>query len=229
VSVVEDAAESLGSSWVSGPLAGRHTGTVGLIGVVSFNGNKVVTTGGGGALLTADAELALRARYLIDQAKDDPVRYVHGAVGYNYRMPNPLAAIGVAQLEGLERFIATRRANFAAYRAQLTGVPGVRLLEPPEDVSSNMWFFPLLVDPAEAGLDREALMERLGEAGIQTRPLWRPGHLQAPFEGCTAVGVEKAFAYWERVLCLPCGSGLDADDVTRVASAVRAAVTGDRG
>lgn len=229
VPVIEDAAESLGSSWVTGPLAGRHTGTAGLAGVLSFNGNKVVTTGGGGMVLTADGALASRVRYLIDQAKDDHVRYVHGAVGYNYRMPNPLAAIGLAQIEGLGGFIATRRANFAAYRTLLAGLPGVRLLEPPADVSSNLWFFPLLVDVAEAGLDREALMARLDEVGIQSRPLWYPGHLQAPFAGCRAVGVERAVWFWERVLCLPCGSGLGPEDVARVVAAVRAAVVGEGG
>lgn len=228
VPVVEDAAESLGSTWTAGPLAGRHTGTVGAIGVLSFNGNKVATTGGGGMLLTADGALAARARYLIDQAKDDPVRYIHESVGFNYRLPNPLAAIGLAQVEALDRFIVARRSNFALYRDLLAGVRGVRLIEPPAGVSANMWFFPLVVEPAEAGLDREQLMAALDRLAIQSRPIWYPNHLLRPNEGTTAFGVEKALWYWERVLCLPCGSGLTESDVRRVAGAIASAVDAAR-
>jgi dTDP-4-amino-4,6-dideoxygalactose transaminase len=220
VAVVEDACESFGSRWTSGALAGRHTGTIGSYGAFSFNGNKVVTAGGGGILVTADAQSADRARYLIDQAKDDGVRYVHDTVGYNYRLGNVQAAIGTAQLEELPGFIATRKRNHARYAAALDGVPGLRFLSVPDGTAPNYWFYSLLVEPEPYGMDREALMRVLERAGIQTRPLWYPNHRQAPFRGCQAYHVERAGWFWERLLNLPCSSDLAGSDVDAVAAAI---------
>jgi perosamine synthetase len=219
--VIEDATESLGSTYTTGPLAGRATGPLGFAGAFSFNGNKIITTGGGGMLVTDDEDVARRARYLCYQAKDDPVRYVHGAVGFNYTISNVACAIGLAQMEQLPSFISAKRANRARYAAGLDGVPGLTFIGPPDGTAPNCWFYSVLVEPAEYGMDREGLMTRMAEMGIQTRPLWLPIHMQAPYAGCTVVGPDRAVWYWERVLNLPCSSSLRADDVDRVVGAIR--------
>lgn len=221
IPVVEDATESLGSSYTREPLAGRHTGTLGLIGTFSFNGNKIISTGGGGMLVTDDEDLARRARYLIGQAKDDAIRYVHGAVGFNYALTNVAAAIGLAQMERLPAYIETKRANRARYAHALAGVPGITFVAAPEDTAPNCWFYSILVDEDAFGMDREGLMQRLSRMGIQTRPLWLPIHLQEPYAGCPVVAPERAVWYWSRLLNLPCSSDLTADDVDRVVDAIR--------
>ena len=223
LALIEDACESMGSRWTGGPLAGRHTGTVGDCGAFSFNGNKIVTAAGGGMLVTRNPAQADRARYLIDQAKDDGVRYVHDAVGFNYRLSNVQAAIGAAQLEELPRFVETRKRNHALYSKALQGVAGLSLLGVPDGTAPNYWFYSLLVEPAEFGIDRETLMLALERDDIQTRPLWPPNQLQSPYRGCRAYRVERATWFWERVLNLPCSGDLTEADVHRVAAAIVAA------
>jgi perosamine synthetase len=221
IPVIEDATESLGTRFTEGPLAGRATGPLGFAGALSFNGNKIITTGGGGMLVTDDEAVATRARYLCFQAKDDALRYVHGAVGFNYAMSNVAAAIGLGQIEQLAAKIDAKRANRARYAAGFAGAPGLRFLEAPTGTDPNCWFYTLLVEPEEFGMDREELMERLSKAGIQTRPLWLPVHMQMPYAGCTVVGPERAVWYWERILNLPCSSDLTTEDVDRVVDTVR--------
>lgn len=221
VPVIEDATESLGSRYTTGALAGRATGPLGFAGAFSFNGNKIITTGGGGMLVTDDEAVADRARYLCYQAKDDALRYIHGAVGFNYAMSNVAAAIGLGQMERLPDYIETKRANRARYAVGLADVPGLGFIEAPEGTDPNCWFYSLLVEPAEFGIDREELMGRLSEMSIQTRPLWLPVHMQAPYSGCTVVGPERAVWYWERILNLPCSTDLTTDEVDRVVEAVR--------
>jgi perosamine synthetase len=219
--VVEDAAESLGSSWTAGPLAGRHTGTCGLFGAVSFNANKIVTSGGGGMILTEDDDLAERARYLTTTAKDDAVRFVHNELGYNFRITNLNAAVGVAQMETLAARIETKRRNYALYRQALADVRGVELLGVPEGTNPNCWFYSLVVDAPEYGRDRESLMLALDAEGIQTRPVWHLNHWQRPYRDERAYHIERAVWFWERVLNLPCTSDLTESDVGRVADAIR--------
>jgi perosamine synthetase len=172
-------------------------------------------------LVTDDEDVARKARYLCYQAKDDPVRYAHGAVGFNYAVSNVASAIGLAQVEQLPDFIATKRANRARYAEGLRGAPGVAFIDPPGGTSPNCWFYSILVEPADYGMDREGLMTHLGEMGIQTRPLWLPIHMQAPYAGCTVVGPARAVWYWERILNLPCSSSLRPDDVDRVVGAIQ--------
>lgn len=219
--VIEDATESLGSRYSAGTLAGRATGALGFAGAFSFNGNKIITTGGGGMFVTNDEALAARARYLCYQAKDDPLRYIHGAVGYNYALSNVSAAIGLGQMERLEAYIETKRANRQRYAMGLRDVPGLRFLEAPDGTEPNCWFYSVLVEPGEFGMDREELMAKLSEAQIQTRPLWLPIHLQPPYASCTVVGPERAVWYWERLLNLPCTADLTAGDVDRVIETIR--------
>lgn len=221
LAVIEDATESLGSSYTDGALAGRFTGTLGHVGAFSFNANKIITTGGGGILVTDDDTVAQRARYLFHQAKDDATRYVHGAVGFNYAMSSVTAAVGVGQIEQLQVFIETKRRNRMRYSEGLSGIAGLSLIGPPEGTSPNCWFHSLVVEPTEFGMSREELMVRLEAEGIQTRPLWMPIHLQKPYAGCRVVGPERAVWYWERVLNLPCSSNLEAEDVDRVIEAIR--------
>ena len=219
--LVEDAAESLGASWTEGKFAGRHTGTVGLAGCLSFNGNKIITTGGGGMVITDDDEFAGRVRHLTTQAKSDPVRFIHDEVGYNYRMTNVQAAIGVAQLETLAERIESKHHNRDLYAALLADVPGIAIVGSPVGTASNYWFYSALVEPQEFGIDREALMVGLSARGIQTRPVWQLNHLQKPYRHEHACDTPKAQWFWERVLNLPCTHTLSADDIEFVCDAIR--------
>ncbi len=219
--VIEDAAESLGSSWADGSLAGRHTGTAGLAGALSFNANKIVTSGGGGMILTQDDAFAEQARYLTTTAKDDDVRFVHDDVGYNYRLTNTAAAVGLAQIETLAERVEVKRANHARYAEGLAGISGVSLLGIPPGTRPNYWFYSLLVEPSEYGHDREWLLAALQAEGVQTRPVWHLNHMQRPYRHERAYRVERAEWFWERVLNLPCSTDLAAADIERVVGLIR--------
>jgi perosamine synthetase len=219
--VVEDATESLGSRYTAGKYKGRHTGTIGDFGVFSFNGNKIITTGNGGMLVTADVKLADKAKYLTTQAKDDHVRYVHDEIGYNFRLSNLQAALGAAQLEELPGFLKTKRANYETYRRELAGVPGLALVGAPQGTAPNYWFYSLVIDKKAFGVGREALMAALDKAGVQTRPVWKLNHLQKPYRASQAWQIEKAAWFWDRVLNLPCSTSLRRADVLKVCAAIR--------
>jgi perosamine synthetase len=228
LAVVEDATEALGSRWTAGPLAGRAAGAAAAGGgVYSFNGNKIVTSGGGGMYVTPSAADAARVRHLSTQAKTDTVRFVHDEAAWNYRLTNLAAALGVAQLEQLAGFIAAKKAAHDLYAELLADVPGVRLLGAADGTAPNYWFISALVDPSEFGLDREGLMQSLREVGIDTRPVWGLLHEQAPYSRCTSWRVEKAWWFWRRVLNLPCSSDLTPPEVERVVAAIRATRKGD--
>ncbi len=221
IKVVEDASESLGTRYKRDVLDGRHTGTVGDIGCLSFNGNKIMTTGGGGMLLTDSAEYAEQVLYLTTQAKDDAVRYIHHDVGYNYRMTNVAAAMGVAQLEQLDEFCRIKRKNFEIYRAAINAIDGLKLAEPPDYADCNHWFYCLQIDAAVYGMDRDELMEALSEKGIQTRPVWYPNHLQKPYCNNRYYRIEKALELWRNTLNIPCSVGLTDRDIEQVVEAVK--------
>jgi perosamine synthetase len=218
--VIEDAAEALGALY-----HGRSPGTLGLLGCLSFNGNKVITTGGGGMLLTADPDIAERARYLATQAKDDPLEYVHGEVGFNYRLSNVLAAIGCAQLEGLDRSVEARRAIAATYSTAFAGVPGLTTMQEAPSVRSTFWLSTVRVNPSMFGIDSRTLLRRLAARGIQSRPLWQPLHLSRPFRDCVAYRCDTVVEIAEQALSLPSSSGLtDAEQRQVVAAVCDAAV-----
>lgn len=219
--LVEDAAESLGSFWSAGALVGRHTGTGGLAGVLSFNANKIVTSGGGGMILTDDEALAEQARHLTTTAKEDPVRFVHDDVGYNYRLTNVAAAMGLAQVETLAGRIRIKRENHARYADALDDVAGVWLLGAPMGTEPNYWFYSLIVEAREYGSDRESLMAALDAEGIQTRPVWHLNHMQRPYLEERSYHVERAVWFWERVLNLPCTTNLSETDIARVVDVIR--------
>lgn len=219
IPVVEDATESLGVVY-----KGRPAGSFGRMACLSFNGNKILTTGGGGMIVTDDADLARRARYLTTQAKDDDVEFVHREVGFNYRLTNVLAAIGVAQMERLESHVADKRATAEAYTKALSGIPGIRCPEEPEGAFSTFWLYNILVDEKEAGMNSRALLRHLDRIGIQTRPLWQPMHLSPAHRGSYATDCSVAERLNRQAISLPCSVGIKEEDRTRVVKSVRAAL-----
>ena len=208
IALVEDACESLGTFYNAGKFKGKHTGTIGKLGCLSFNGNKIITTGGGGMILTDDKELADNAHYLTRQAKDDPVRYIHNEIGYNFRLTNLQAALGVAQLEQLQRFLEKKREIFFQYKTAFKNVDGLTIAEVPEYANNNHWMNVLQIDGATYGSDREGLMQRLEENGIQTRPVWGLNHLQKPYQDSQTYRIECAGKQVEMSLCIPSSASL---------------------
>ncbi len=214
--VIEDATESLGAQY-----RGRPVGRLGQIGCFSFNGNKIITTGGGGMLVTDNAEWAERARYLTTQAKNDPAEFIHNEIGYNYRLTNIQAAMGVAQLEQLPAYIAAKRRIAAAYGAGLADVPGITLMPQAPWAESICWLATVLVDPAAYGMDSRALIRRLAAERIQARPLWQPMHLSPAHQGSPVVGGECAERLCRMAVSLPSSVGLTPAHQQRVIEAVR--------
>ena len=221
LAVIEDATESLGSSYRSGKYKNKNTGSIGGLGCYSFNGNKIITSGGGGMIVTDNLEYANSARYLTNQAKDDDVRYIHNKVGYNYRMTNLQAAVGCAQLEQLERYICIKRKNFSIYKEAIDNMEGLDLIGEPAYGFSNFWHYSLLVDKEKFGMDKDNLMGFLSKKGIQTRPLWQLNHMQRPYKGYQAYRIERAFYYYDRLLNMPCSVSLNNVDIKRVIEAIR--------
>ncbi len=201
--VIEDAAESLGSL-----VNGQHTGTFGLLGTLSFNGNKIVTTGGGGAILTNDSHLAQRAKHLTTTAKV-PHRweYTHDEVGYNYRMPNINSALGCAQLEQIESFITSKRRLFERYREALAGVDGVKLFREPPGTRSNYWLQTLLLDENQAH-QRDTVLKALNDNGFMARPAWTLLPSLKPFRDCPSAPLPVASLLGQRIINVPSSAGL---------------------
>ena len=208
--VVEDATEALGTYYLSGKYAGRYAGTIGDIGVYSFNGNKIITTGGGGMIVSHDRDLVERCRFLSTQAKKDAVYFVHEEIGYNYRMTNLQAALGLAQMEQLEDFVRIKTENYEEYQRY-----GLNLLPFREGIRSNLWFYSFL------SKDRDGLIKHLDSCHIQSRPVWQLIHTLKPYQEAQAYKIEKALWYYDRIVNIPCSSNLTKEDAARVAACVR--------
>lgn len=208
--VLEDATEALGSYYLEGTYSGNYAGTIGTMGVYSFNGNKIITTGGGGMIVSQNPDLAERCRFLSTQAKKDSLYFVHEEVGFNYRITNLQAALGLAQLEQLEDFIKVKQKNYERYICQ-----GVALLPFKENIRSNAWFY------SYATKNRDGLIRFLDKHQVQSRPVWQLIHTLKPYRGCQAYQVEKAYQYYECIVNLPCSSNLSETDVDRVAELVK--------
>lgn len=221
VPVIEDAAEALGSTY-----EGKSAGNFGAIAVFSFNGNKIITTSGGGMLVSHEKRYADRARFLATQARDPAPHYQHSSVGYNYRLSNLLAAVGRGQLRVLEDRVAARRANNAFYREALADLPGVELQREARWGRHTFWLTCLTIDPTVARTDREKVRLALAARDIEARPVWKPMHLQPIFADCPRVGGEVAAGVFERGLCLPSGSALTSAERSEIADHVRAAFAG---
>jgi dTDP-4-amino-4,6-dideoxygalactose transaminase len=202
-------------------VAGKHAGTIGDYGCYSFNGNKIITCGGGGMIVARAPELLARARYLTTQAKDDDLHYVHNAVGYNYRLTAIQAAMGLAQLEQLPTFIETKKRRYHQYKEQIECIPGLRLLGVPEYCDSNYWFYSVLIDPREYGIGRDELLKNFEAARIQARPIWKLNHTQKPYLQNQSYQIEKAQQYWERIINIPCSVGLTDEEMGRVVAVLK--------
>jgi perosamine synthetase len=216
IALVEDASESLGTTYTSGNYKGKHTGTIGKVGCLSFNGNKIITTGGGGMILTDDQKLADKARYLTTQAKDDPVHYVHNEIGYNFRLTNIQAALGVAQLEQLPGFLERKREIFRQYKVALLDIEGLAIADVPDYSENNHWMNLLQIDGKAYNEDRNNLMQQLEKNRIQTRPVWALNHLQKPYLNCQSYKIEKAIELVEKSLCLPSSTSIESDQINKV-------------
>lgn len=213
--VVEDAAEAMGVRY-----RGRHVGTFGDAGAFSFNGNKIMTTGGGGMIATADAGLARRAAYLTTQAKDDPVEYFHREIGFNYRLGNVQAALGSAQLERLPNLIARKRRIAEIYARTFAGVEGLTPMPTTPHTEATYWLYTILLSPETTVERRKAFIVSLGAKGIEARPLWHTLTDMPPFADCQSFGIEHSPRLYARAVSLPSGSGLCEDDVRASAQAV---------
>lgn len=213
--VVEDATEALGSYYVKGRYKGRHAGTIGTVGVYSFNGNKIITTGGGGMIVSDDEELLNRAKYLTTQAKSDELYYIHDEIGYNYRMTNLQAALGLAQLEQIETFIKTKEMNYNSYKEKIKKLQGLSILDFREEIRSNYWFYALKCDD-NYSLDRDEIIKYLSSKNIQSRPIWGLINEQKPYVNNQTYKIEKAKYYLEHIVNIPCSSNLMQEDVSYV-------------
>jgi len=218
ITIVEDAAESLGTFYNNGKYEGKHTGTIGKLGCLSFNGNKIITTGGGGMILTDDESLAEKAKYLTTQAKDDPIRYIHDEIGYNFRLTNIQAALGVAQLEQLPAILKRKKEIYDFYQTKIENIEGLSLSKVPGYADNNHWLNLLQIDSKVYNEDREVLMKRLEENGIQTRPVWRLNHEQKPYKDCQYYKIEKAKKLVKNSLCLPSSSNLSNKNINKIVS-----------
>jgi len=216
VVLIEDAAEALGAT-----AYGRPAGSFGRFGVLSFNGNKIVTTGGGGALVSNDVAAIARARFFATQARDPAPHYQHSEIGFNYRLSNILAAIGRGQLSTLGRRVAARRANFDRYVAGLGDLPGIGFMPEASYGVSTRWLTTITIDPDSFGATREEVRLALEAGNIEARPLWKPMHLQPVFTGCRVVGGKVSEHLFDRGLCLPSGSALTPTQHDRVVEIVR--------
>ncbi|NQV76739.1 MAG: LegC family aminotransferase [Lutibacter sp.] len=210
--IIEDAAESLGSMY-----KGRKTGTFGDFGCFSFNGNKLITSAGGGMVVTNSKESADKIRYLIDQAKDDSFNFIHKEIGYNYRLSNIHAAIGLAQLENIEERILIKRRNFEIYQKYLKGTD-LEMLEEPENSRSNYWFYVLKLG---ASFKKSEILEKLKKEGIMARPMWYLNHLQIPFVTAQNYNIVKAQELLENTINVPCSINLKEEDIKTVCNIIK--------
>ena len=216
VTLIEDAAEALAAGYAGGRSAGRQVGSIGRLGCYSFNGNKIMTTGGGGMIATADPELARRARHLTTQARLPGPEYLHDEIGYNYRLTNLAAAVGVAQLEQLPEFVQRKLAIARRYDEALDGVPGITVPPRPLWARPTLWLYSILLDPDLTGADRRQVMAVLGSHGIQTRPVWAPAHMMPFYRDAPRLGGEAGKRLFDRGLSLPCGIALGEHEQARV-------------
>jgi dTDP-4-amino-4,6-dideoxygalactose transaminase len=217
IPVVEDAAEALGATYY-----GKACGTMGTMGILSFNGNKIITTSGGGALMSNSQALVQEARFLATQARDPAPHYQHTQIGFNYRMSNVCAGIGRGQMQVLPCRIAQRRAAFEYYRQALAQLPGISFTQEPAGCFSNRWLTTILIDPGKSGgVTREQVRLALEKENIDSRPLWKPMHLQPVFAACPSYVNNVSESLFEQGLCLPSGSNLVQEQLQRITALIR--------
>ena len=219
--VIEDATEALGTKYTEGRFVGKYAGTIGDFGTFSFNGNKIITTGGGGAITANNPETVDHLRYLSTQAKNDPQYYIHDEVGYNYRMTNLQAALGVAQMEELEEFIGRKQRNYELYKREFDGFGLVELMPFRVGTSSNKWFYSLKIDRTRITTTMREIIIALEKEGIQTRAIWGLINEQKPYEGEETYELEKAPYYASRILNIPSSTQITKEEIKYVADKVK--------
>ncbi|AZR73888.1 hypothetical protein BBF96_11110 [Anoxybacter fermentans] len=214
IKLIEDATEALGSKY-----KGRMVGSLGDIACFSFNGNKLITTGGGGMLVTNNKKWADHARYLIQQAKDDPENFIHNNIGYNYRLTNIQAALGVAQFENIEEFIESKRTTAMTYNKLLSKIPGITVNPEMEWAYNCFWLYSILIDEKEFGINSKTLLEKLNLRGVMARPFFKPLHHMPMFRKYDA-DIHVADWLWERGLNLPCSVGITLEEIQQVVDTI---------
>ena len=219
--VIEDSTEALGTHYTEGKYAGRYAGTIGHFGAFSFNGNKIITTGGGGAVTSNDPKVVDHIRFLSTQAKTDPHFYIHDEVGFNYRMTNLQAALGVAQMEELPEFIRRKQANYELYKELFDGFEYGKLMPFREGTSSNKWFYSLNIDREKVTASMRDIILALREKGIETRAIWGLINEQKPYQGEVTYKLEKAPYYAERILNIPASTQIMEEEIRYVADEVK--------
>lgn len=219
IPIIEDAAESLGSTYY-----GKHTGSFGTFGILSFNGNKIITTSGGGALVSSNLEAIKKTRFLATQARDPAPHYQHSTIGYNYRMSNICAAIGRGQMEVLSNRVDSRKKNFNYYQSRLSVLPAITFLPEPENVSSNRWLTTIQIDSTQTSATPNAIRLALESLNIESRPLWKPLHLQPIFAQFPSFVADISTNLFFNGLCLPSGSALTEAHLDRICSSVEATI-----
>ena len=213
--VIEDATEAIGTYYLSGKYKEKYAGTIGDAGVYSFNGNKIITTGGGGMIVSNDEEILKKAKHLTTQAKSDELYYTHDEIGYNYRMTNLQAALGLAQLEQLENFIQIKKENYEYYKREISNIEGLYILDFKDNIRPNYWFYALYIDEYYK-LNRDQVIQYLAAKKIQARPIWGLISEQIPYKGSQTYKIEQAKNYLEHVVNIPCSSNLSREDASYV-------------
>lgn len=216
VTLIEDAAEALGAKY-----KGKAPGTFGKAGFYSFNGNKIITTSGGGMIVSDDEVLIEKVKFWATQARDDAVHYEHTEIGFNYRMSNVLAAIGRGQLRVLSDRVAGKRKIFDKYWESLSSLPGVSFMPEPDFANSTHWLTCLTIDPEQAGIGRDVVIQKLQQHNIEARPTWKPMHLQPLFRACDIVGGSVAENLFKYGLCLPSGTKMTESDLEHIVTVVQ--------
>lgn len=220
IALIEDATEAIGSYYTSGKYNGKYAGTIGKVGVYSFNGNKIMTTAGGGMIVSTEDEFLKRAKHLTTQAKADELYFIHDEVGYNYRMNNIQAALGLGQLEQLETFIETKKRNYFLYKEAFSSVKGLKILDFKEDIRPNYWFYSLYIED-DYPINRDEMIKYLSENSIQARPIWGLINEQKPYLNNQVYKIEKAKTYLKHIVNIPCSTNLSEEDALYVVECIK--------
>tara|TARA_B100000795_G_scaffold267756_1_gene253267 strand:+ start:3747 stop:4904 length:1158 start_codon:yes stop_codon:yes gene_type:complete len=216
IKIVEDAAEAMGTKYLEGKYKNRHAGSIGLVGCLSFNGNKIITSGGGGMVITNDENIANKVKYLSTQANNDSLQYVHNEIGFNYRLTNIQAAVGVAQLEKLDDFVLKKNQINNYYKSELKSVDALKINPSPEYSSNNHWMTSIFLKNAFDEKLRDSIMNKLGEIGIQTRPMWHLCHLQKPYIKKQSYKIENALDIQMKTINIPSSTGISEEQLSEV-------------
>ena len=216
IKIVEDAAEALGTFYNNGALKQKHVGTVGDIGCLSFNGNKIITSGGGGMIITNNKEFAEEARYLSTQATDDSIRYIHNDIGYNYRLTNIQAAVGLAQLEKIKYFLKRKLAIYNFYRKKINNIHGLTVAERPSYARNNNWMVSIKINKKIYGMNKDKLITFLQKHNIQSRSMWLPIHLQKKYVNFERYKILNAIKLFHNSINIPCSTNLSLEENTKV-------------